>query len=184
MLTNLKTGETTYEGMTLGTRDNIYQGCERMLDFVEVWTGSGIKSISYGGGNSYGTGQEWQSYRVTVDATPEVKALAQAWRTQQSREAEVARQKAIAFRLKVEAEKEAARKAKGAATRSQDEKTLASIKKGEMVTISSGVSKGFTGTMFWVGSPKDSCIRVGVKNAKGEVAWANARACSKALIAA
>ncbi len=182
MLTNLKTGETTFPGMTLGMSNNVYAGWGSYTDYAEVWTGTEIKSLPYGGGTDGGL--EWRSFRVDVDASPEVHALAKAWVAKRDHEAEVSREQARLAAYQVELEKASRLKAKATASRSLDEKTLATIKKGEMVTISSGVSKGFTGIMFWVGSPKESCIRVGVKNAKGEVAWVNARACEKALVAA
>lgn len=152
MLKNAKTNEISHVGKVLQITSR-YMGMEHEVDFALVQELDGsFKEVQVGGGNSYGTGQEWKAFYADADATEEVKK-AYAEYLQKIEAARYAAQK------EVEWEKRKVEQAQKA-----NEPTP-----GKMVQVVKGnkVKKGVCGKVFWIGFGR-TCKRVGFVTDAGE----------------
>lgn len=154
---------TLYVGAVLRT----FSRCERIMSdvyadvsYAECWDAEKGKLVEWAYANSE-FGYHTNHVSVEADATPETLAAVAAYKAKLAAEAAAAR----------EAAKEAARKAE-----------LATPYKGKVVVVARGrkVAKGTTGVVVWYGAGKSfgygpAPMRVGVKDAAGEVHWTDAK---------
>ncbi len=77
-----KDGQVEYVGCTLTNRYDIYMGFDVYADYADIFDGEKVVKISVGSGYC---GMTDYTAMAVKDATPEIEALAKAWREEQYR---------------------------------------------------------------------------------------------------
>ncbi len=154
-LKDIRTGEVTYAGKVLSTHWK--SGVRIMSDvYADVHY-----AVIFDGGKSFtvstGNDEMGATDEVTIDATPEVK---RAYLCEQILADNLEIRRAYASHL--------------AWLRTE----ASQLTKGKFVRVVKGrkVAKGTEGILFWMSNPGDSQwgIRVGIRDARGEVYWTSA----------